>query len=81
LCRPSPVFLTWTIIFAGVPGVGATIVGFSKINAKCDESLALFLIIQGQLGLVWLAFAIYVYVQFSKPYSQNAADDTGPMSR
>lgn len=44
--RPSPIFLTFTVMFAGVPGLVSLFVGLVNITKDCDESLALFLLLQ-----------------------------------
>jgi len=67
-------------MFAGVPGLVSLFVGLVNITKDCDESLALFLLLQGAFGIFWLAFAVHLYKQFSKPYTVES-QDTGPMSR
>lgn len=54
--------------------------GVCPVSTRVWKLCPAIYVSQGAFGIFWLAFAVHLYKQFSKPYTVES-QDTGPMSR
>lgn len=66
--RPSPIFLTFTIILNIIPAPISLGVAIANISKNCSSPVAAFLIISAAINVFMTVFASYLYWQFGKPY-------------
>ena len=67
--RPSPIFLSFTIILNLIPAPISLGVAISNLSRSCSSPVAAFLIISAALNILMVVFASYLYWQFGKPFS------------
>lgn len=79
--RPSPIFLTYSAVVCGIPAVVA-VIGMAS-GTDCGN-LMVFFGAMAAINLLLIAFAFYLYKQFSKPYGGSDPQgntETNPMAR
>eukprot|EP00283_Hemiselmis_rufescens_P008743 CAMPEP_0173423632 /NCGR_PEP_ID=MMETSP1357-20121228/3865_1 /TAXON_ID=77926 /ORGANISM="Hemiselmis rufescens, Strain PCC563" /LENGTH=243 /DNA_ID=CAMNT_0014386779 /DNA_START=81 /DNA_END=809 /DNA_ORIENTATION=+ len=78
--RPSPIFLTFSVIVCGLPMIAGIIGLASGTSDPCDQPLFIYLAVSIVLNLLLIGFAVHLYLAFSKPYT-GGPHDSNPMSR
>ncbi len=68
--RPSPIFLTFTIILNLIPAPISLGVAIANISQACGSPVAVFLIISAAINILMISFASYLYWRFSQPYQE-----------
>ena len=79
--RPSPLFLGFAVLLNGPAAAYALAAGVGQASSGCDDRLHTFLFVAAGVNAAMIAFAIYLYRKFSRPYSRHDPDDSGPWAR
>ncbi len=68
IIRPSPIFLTFTILLNAIPAPISLAIAIINISKTCSSPVSAFLIISAVTNIFMIVFASYLYWQFAKPY-------------
>mmetsp|Transcript_29713 Transcript_29713/g.53241 ORF Transcript_29713/g.53241 Transcript_29713/m.53241 type:complete len:319 (-) Transcript_29713:69-1025(-) len=73
LTRPSPIFLSFTVLFNGPVALAAMVIAFENLGNDCRHPLHTFLLVQAFIfNLFMILFAVRMYQQFSSPYLEDS---------